>query len=43
MNARKLARLRRRAVELRKKIDSGEATREDKDEYVKIFYEAWLK
>lgn len=41
MNVR-LAWMRRRAVELRRKIDSGTATKQEKDEYVKIFYEAWL-
>jgi len=46
MNAKKLAWLRNRANELRRKIESGELTGEAKDravdEYVKIFYEAWL-
>jgi len=46
MSAKKTAWLRRRANELRRKIDSGELVGEAKeqavDEYVKIFYEAWL-
>ena len=42
LNVRKLAWMRRRALELRRKIDNGEATKQEKDEYVKIFYEAWL-